>query len=106
MFSLTPAATSAMLAARSEAGAPDGWGIRFFGAVEDPPGVAFAFVDGPEINDFLGGTHELRTYVEAAVHREIGDATVDCEDADGIVGLVILPHPVAPRSIRSPVRRR
>lgn len=102
MFSLTPAATSAIVAARSEAGAPEGWGIRFFAAAEDPPGIAFDFVDGPEVNDFLGGTNELRTYVEASVHRDIGDATVDYEDADGIVGLVIRPHP---RPLAPPTRR-
>ena len=81
-----------MLAARGEAGAPDGWGIRFFAAVEEPPGIAFDFVDGPEVDDLLGGTSELRTYVEAAVHRDIGDATVDYEDADSNVGLVIRLH--------------
>lgn len=97
MFSLTPTAATAMIDARSEVGAPDGWGIRFYAATEGPPGVTFDFVDGPEPDDVLGGSSKMRTYVEAAIHRDIGDATVDYRDTDGTAELVIRPH----RDVRS-----
>ena len=92
MFSLTPAAATAMIDARSEVGAPDEWGIRFFVPTDGSTGITFDFVAAPEPDDVLGGSGKLRTYVEAAVHREIGDATVDFVDADGTTELVIRPN--------------
>ncbi len=92
MFVLTPDAARAIILARDEAGAPAGWGVRFSAALEDPTGISLEFVDGPHINDIIGGSDELRTYVEMAVHRKIGDATVDFADGEGAAGLVIRPH--------------
>jgi Fe-S cluster assembly iron-binding protein IscA len=97
MFTLTPAAASAMIDARGEVGAPDDWGIRFFARQEDQPGITFDFVAAPEPDDSLGGSSKLRTYVQAAIHRQLGDATVDYDDADGNAELVIRPH----RDVRS-----
>jgi hypothetical protein len=45
---------------------------------------------------------QLRTYVEAAIHRDIGDATVDYADCDGSPELVIRPHSRPARGNRSP----
>jgi Fe-S cluster assembly iron-binding protein IscA len=92
MFSLTPAAATAMTDARSEVGAPDDWGIRFFARTDGASGITFDFVGAPEPDDVLGEASTMRTYVEAGVHHEIGDATVDCDDGDGTVELVIRPH--------------
>lgn len=92
MFSLTPTAATAMIDAREEVGAPEDWGIRFFAGPEGPQAITFDFVAAPEADDVLGGSGKLRTYVEAAVHRTIGDATVDFIDADGTAELVIRPH--------------
>ena len=92
MFSLTPTAATAMIDARDEVGVPGDWGIRFFVPTGGSDGVTFDFVAGPEPDDVIGGSGKLRTYVEAAVHREIGDATVDFVDADGMTELVIRPH--------------
>ena len=39
------------------------------------------------------GPIDLRTYVDAAIDRRIGDATVDYETADGKSGIVIRPYP-------------
>jgi hypothetical protein len=89
---LTPAAAAAMIDARGEVGVPDEWGIRFHAGPDGPPAITFDFVAGPEPDDVLGGSSKLRTYVEAAVHRQIGDATVDYDDADGSAELVIRPH--------------
>jgi len=89
---LTPAAAAAMTDARSEVGAPDDWGIRFFARTDEASGLTFDVVAAPEPDDVLGGSGKLRTYVEAAVHHKIGDATVDFVDADGTTELIIRPH--------------
>jgi Fe-S cluster assembly iron-binding protein IscA len=89
---LTAAASTAMIEARSEVGAPDDWGIRFFARSGGSPGITFDFVAMPEPDDVLGGSSKLRTYVEAAVHVDLGDATVDYQDTDGSAELVIRPH--------------
>ena len=92
MFSLTPTAATAMTDARDEVGAPSDWGIRFFNPTDGSPEITFDFVAAPEPDDVLGGSGRLRTYVDAAVHRTIGDATVDFIDGDGTTELVIRPH--------------
>lgn len=89
---LTPAAAAAMTDARSEVGVPDDWGIRFFARSDEASGITFDFVAAPEPDDVLGGSGTMRTYVEAGVHHEIGDATVDYDDGDGSAELVIRPH--------------
>ena len=81
-----------MIDARSEVGVPDDWGIRFFARGQGPAGITFDFVASPEPDDVLGGSGRMRTYVEASVDREIGDATVDFRDIDGAAELVIRPH--------------
>jgi Fe-S cluster assembly iron-binding protein IscA len=90
-----------MIDAREEVGAPSHWGIRFFVLRDASSGITFDFVGGPEPDDVLGGSGKLRTYVDAAVHREIGDATVDFVDADGTSELVIRPHGRRARGNRS-----
>ena len=97
MFSLTPTAATAMIDARDEVGVPDDWGIRFFAGPDGPRAITFDFVAAPEPDDVLGGSGKMRTYVDAAVHRAIGDATVDFVDGDGSSELVIKPH----RDVRS-----
>ncbi len=92
VFSLTPNAAEAMMDARSEVGAPDDWGIRFYPRPDGQPGISIDFVAGPEPDDVLGGSGRLRTYVDAAIDQQIGDATVDYKDADGSSELVIRPH--------------
>lgn len=92
MFSLTPNASTFMIEARDEVGAPEDWGIRFFTPTDGPLAVTFDFVADPEPDDLLGGSARLRTYVDAALHRQIGDATVDFHDVDGNAELVIRPH--------------
>ena len=92
MFSLTPTAKTAMMAARTDVGAPDDYGIRFFARVDGRPDITFDFVAAPEPDDVLGGSSKLRTYVDAAIHRTIGDATVDFHELDGVPELVIRPH--------------
>lgn len=92
MFSLTANATSALIAARSEFGAPDEWGIRFYEPVEGQPAITFDFVATPEPDDVLGGSSKLRTYVDSAVHQRLGNATVDFRDSDGTSEMVITPH--------------
>jgi hypothetical protein len=91
VFSLTPDAASVIILARHEAGAPDTWGVRFHSALEQPTGITFDFVFRGEPNDILGGSEELRTYVEMAVHRDIGDATVDYLEFEGTTELVLRP---------------
>ncbi len=93
MFSLTPAASVAMIAAREDLGAPDDWGIRFFAPIEGQPGVAFDFVPTPEPDDVLGGSGKLPTYVDSGLHRDLGDATVDYQELDGSPEI---DHPAVP----------
>ena len=81
-----------MIDARSEVGAPDDWGIRFYPRPDGQAGITIDFVEAPEPDDVLGGSGKLRTYVDAAIDRQIGDATVDFKDVDGVLELVIKPH--------------
>ncbi|MEX1297186.1 MAG: hypothetical protein AB1Z67_13555 [Candidatus Limnocylindrales bacterium] len=81
-----------MIDAREEIGVPDDWAIRFFSPMGGSAGVTFDFVETPEPDDVPGGSSKLRTYVDAALHRQIGDATVDFHDLDGTAELVIRPH--------------
>ena len=86
-----------MISARSDIGMPDDYGIRFFAPIEGQPGVTFDFVEAPEPDDSLGGSSKLRTYVDAGLHRDLGDATVDFQELDGNAELVIRPHREARR---------
>ena len=81
-----------MMAARQDLGAPDEWGIRFFSPIEGQPGVTFDFVETPEPDDILGGSGRMRTFVDAGLHRSLGDATVDFQELDGNAELIIRPH--------------
>jgi Fe-S cluster assembly iron-binding protein IscA len=92
VFSLTPTAATAMIDARDEVGAPSDYGIRFFSRTDGVAGITFEFVAAPEADDSLGGSSKMRTYVEALVHHNLGDATVDYDDADGSAELIIRPH--------------
>jgi hypothetical protein len=89
VFTLTPDAATAIIAARHDAGVPEDWGVRFCSALEQPTGITFEFVAGPQPNDILGGSQELRTYVEMAVYRDVGEATVECLDVGGAAELVV-----------------
>jgi hypothetical protein len=93
VFSLTAEATTALMAARLQTGAPKTWGIRFFAPVEGKDGLTFDFVAIPEPSDVVGGSSELRTYVAAEIDGRIGDASVDYQTNDGKSGIVIRPYP-------------
>jgi Fe-S cluster assembly iron-binding protein IscA len=93
VFALTAAATVALTSVRLQSGVPDTWGIRFFAPAERQSGLTFGFVAEPEPGDVIGGSIDLRTYVDSAIDRRIGDATVDYESADGKSGIVIRPYP-------------
>jgi Fe-S cluster assembly iron-binding protein IscA len=93
MFALTASATTALIAARLKSGIPATWGIRFFEPAGSESDLTFDFVATPEHDDVVGGSTDLRTYVDAAVDRSMGDATVDYQMVDGKSGIVIRPYP-------------
>jgi len=93
MFALTASATTALTDARLKSGIPATWGIRFFEPDGGKSDLTFHFVEAPEPDDVVGGSVDLRTYVDAAIDRRIGDATVDYQTVDGKSGIVIRPYP-------------
>ena len=94
MLKVTPNAAAALTAARTETGAPDTHGIRFFAATSaqapDQPGrLAFDFVASPEPNDAVAEQSGLKTYVAPEVQDAVGDATVDIEEIGDEAHLVL-----------------
>jgi Fe-S cluster assembly iron-binding protein IscA len=94
MLKLTPKAIAALTAARSEAGAPETHGVRFF-AQESEPGrgasVAFKFVADPLPDDAVTDVDGLRTFVAPEIRRMVGEGTVDIEMAGPRAQLILRP---------------
>ncbi len=92
MLKMTPAAAMALTAARSEVGAPDSYGVRFF-APRDPQGgrsrFGFDFVSKPGPEDAVTEEAGLRAYVAPEVVAVVGEATLDLEEAGDGARLVL-----------------
>ncbi len=92
MLKMTPAAATALAAARSEIGAPDTYGVRFFASTDQTGGrsrFGFDFVSRPEPNDAVTEESGLKAYVSPEVTSLVGEATVDVEKSDDGARLVL-----------------
>ena len=92
MLTITPAAAKALTKARSEKGAPQGFGVRFFAAEE--PGserarLAFKFVESAKPEDSILNGLGIDACVAPEVETLIGDVTIDAEPRNGRSGLVV-----------------
>ena len=95
MLTLTPAAAAALSAARAQAGAPAGYGVRFSATADEPPAARLSldFVESPGPDDAVSEEGGLMTYVAPEVDGLVGDAVVDVETDGQQSSLVIRRQP-------------
>ncbi len=92
MLTITPAATEALVKARSEKGAPEGFGVRFFASEEagsDRARLAFKFVESAKPEDIVLVGLGIDACVAPEVETLIGDVTIDAESQNGRSGLIV-----------------
>jgi Fe-S cluster assembly iron-binding protein IscA len=93
MLKLTDGAAKVLTSARSDLGAPDSHGVRFFTPGPDANGkqarLAFDFVDGPAANDKVSEVAGLKMFVAPEVDKSLGEATIDVEQAGDQARLVL-----------------
>lgn len=92
MLTITPNAASILNKARTEKGAPEDHGVRFYTTEEQGSGrtrLAFAFVDSPREDDTVIDGGAIEAYVSPDVDRLIGDVTVDVKEEGDRMGLVV-----------------
>jgi Fe-S cluster assembly iron-binding protein IscA len=97
MLTLTPAAAAALSVARTQAGAPESHGVRFFAPADAPSDavrLSLDFVESPEPDDAVSEEAGLMTYVAPEVDGIVGDAVVDVETDGQQSSLVIRPQPL------------
>lgn len=92
MLTITQPAADILTKTRTQKGAPDAYGVRFYATEEDGSGrarLAFAFVDAPKANDTVIDGASIDAYVAPDVDRLIGDVTVDARQQGSEMGLVV-----------------
>lgn len=92
MLTITPTAADALTARRIEAGAPAGFGVRFFASQPTGSGrtrLAFKFVESPGADDKIISEGGLDAYVAPDVERLMGDIVVDAEQTGAGLDLVV-----------------
>lgn len=92
MLTITPTAATVLTKARTDKGAPDDFGVRFF-ATEAPEsgraGLAYKFVESPRSDDTILDETAIAAYVAPEVDELIGDVTIDAVPEDGRMELVV-----------------
>lgn len=95
MLKVTDGAAKVLTSARSDIGAPETHGVRFFTPGPDASGkqarLAFDFVAGPAANDKVSEVSGLKTFVAPEVDSSVGDAVIDVEQAGDQAQLVLKP---------------
>jgi Fe-S cluster assembly iron-binding protein IscA len=93
MLKVTDGAAKVLTTARSDLGAPESHGVRFFTPGPDAEGkqarLAFDFVDGPAANDKVSEVAGLKLFVAPEVDKSLGDATIDVEQSGDQARLVL-----------------
>jgi Fe-S cluster assembly iron-binding protein IscA len=93
MLKVTDGAAKVLTAARSDLGAPDTHGVRFYTPGPDASGgqarLAFDFVAGPAANDKVGEASGLKMFVAPEVDKSLGDATIDVQQSGDQTNLVL-----------------
>jgi Fe-S cluster assembly iron-binding protein IscA len=92
MLTLTPTAAMALKRARSQAGAPSNYGVRFFASApltSQTARLTLDFVESPEPADAVTEEDGLKAYVAPEVEQLVGDAVVDVETAGQQANLVL-----------------
>lgn len=92
MLTITPTATTVLTEARTDKGAPDDFGVRFYATRTDDSDrarLAFKFVGSPGEGDTVLDDAGIRAYVAPEVEQLIGDVVVDARRNDGGMGLVV-----------------
>jgi Fe-S cluster assembly iron-binding protein IscA len=96
MLTLTPAAAAALSVARTHAGAPESYGVRFSASTDAPAEatrLSLTFVESPGPDDAVSEEDGLMTFVAPEVDGLVGDVVVDVETNGQESQLVIRPHP-------------
>ena len=92
MLTVTPTASTLLTRARSEKGAPDSYGVRFDTTeTHDSDGarLAFTFVESARPNDTVLDGLRIAACVASDVEQRIGDVTVDAEQGEAGLKLVV-----------------
>jgi Fe-S cluster assembly iron-binding protein IscA len=92
MLTITPTATTVLTEARTDKGAPDDFGVRFYATRTDDSDrarLAFKFVASPGEEDTVLDDAGIQAYVAPEVEQLIGDVTIDALQKDGSMGLVV-----------------
>ena len=92
MLTITPTATTVLTEARTDKGAPDDFGVRFYTTQTDDSDrarLAFKFVASPGEGDTVLDEAGIQAYVGPEVEQLIGDVTIDAHQKDGSMGLVV-----------------
>jgi Fe-S cluster assembly iron-binding protein IscA len=92
MVTITPPAATALSNLRTEKGAPDTYGVRFFatnGDASDTPRLAFNFVPSPEPEDTVIDDQGLKAFVAPEVEQVMSEIIVDVDNAGPEESLVV-----------------
>jgi len=91
MLRITQQAAALLSQARAGAGAPDGYGVRFFAAAANQAGtrIGLDFVAQPAEGDQVSKQEGLPVYVAPEVAEPLKEAVVDAKPVDGAPQLVI-----------------
>jgi Fe-S cluster assembly iron-binding protein IscA len=92
MLTITPMAETALTNARTEKGAPDDYGVRFFATTEpesEKARLAFKFVESPQPDDTVMSDGSIEAYVAPEVNEVMGDIIVDAVAEGGVSDLVL-----------------
>jgi Fe-S cluster assembly iron-binding protein IscA len=99
MLNVTPRAATLLEAARTDAGAPKDYGVRFFAQAKEgqEPRLAIGFAAEPGPSDTVNEHGDLKTFVAPEVTEALTDVTLDARASDGQEELVLV-HAEAPTS--------
>lgn len=92
MLTVTPTAATILTRARTEKGAPDTFGVRFYAAEADGSDrarLAFTFVESAKPDDTVLEGLSIDACVAPDVEQRIGDAIIDAEQGDAGLKLVV-----------------
>lgn len=93
MLRITQQAAALLSEARAGAGAPDGYGVRFFAHAASQSGtqIGLDFVPQPVEGDQVSKQEGLPVYVAPEVAEPLKEAVVDAKPVDGAPQLVLDP---------------
>ena len=92
MLNVTPRAVTLLEAARTDAGAPKSYGVRFFAQSQEgeEPRLAIGFAAEPGPSDTVSEHGDLKTFVAPEFTEALSEVTLDARPSDGHEELVLV----------------